>query len=313
MKAGLRQRAVNYRNDFRASLSAFGSISTALRVTAFNVFSDIFRKSRYPSGDLAVLAEGDLCLHSQTAVIRRFPRTIVRCTQCQVAFALERDSLARATDRHGSEYFLANKDFLYPDGKPDLFNYLMPRTLFFWALGFSAFRPEIKRSLDVGCGLGIMLKYMELFGYEAHGVEISPFAVDHARRELGLERIIQGTIREAAYPASHFSLVTLVHILEHLDDPVPTLQEVYRVLVPGGYAYVEVPSSERDTSDYGIDDHFWFYSVGSLHRLLNCIGFRDVRVGEGTFDKRLHNVPFIFAAACKPRANEHSPTGAKLA
>jgi SAM-dependent methyltransferase len=300
MKHALRQRVVNYRNDFRAALTATGSLRRAFQNLTFNFFSDFVPRSRPQHCDFNALSERELCPHTKTSPIRRFPRAIVRCSECQVAFAVERDSLDQATERHGGEYFLVNKDFLYPDGKPDLFTYLMPRTLFFWALGFPGFRPEIRRSLDVGCGIGIMLKYMELFGFEAHGVEISTWAVDYARRELGLQNIRCGTIFDAAFPSSNFSLVTLVHVLEHLDDPVPTLREIFRLITPGGYLYVEVPSSERDTSDYGIDDHFWFYNLGSLHRLLSCIGFRDVRIGEGTFDKRLHNVPFIFSAARKP-------------
>ena len=90
-------------------------------------------------------------------------------------------------------------------------------------------------------------------------------------------------MQTAAFPDGHFGFVTLVHVVEHLDDPVPTLREVLRVLEAGGWIYVEVPSSERDVSDYGIDDHFWFYTVDSLHRLLGCIGFREVKFGEGDF------------------------------
>ena len=259
--------------------------------------------SRKINADLTVLSPRDLCDHRSTVQIRTFPRTIVRCRACQVAFAVQRDSLGRATERHGGDYFLANKDFLYADGKPDIFSYMMRRVLFFWALGLSQFRPTNRRALDIGCGIGILPRYMQFLGYEAYGVEISQWAVEYARRELGVQNIIRGTVQDARFPSSHFSLVSLVHVLEHLDDPVPRLMEVYRVVEPGGYAYVEVPSSERDTSDYGIDDHFWFYNIPSLHRLLRCIGFRDVRIGEGTFDKRLHNVPFIFAAARRP---EHS-------
>ncbi len=300
MKKGLRQRLTNYRNDYRYARAASGSLSRGLRNSVFNAVSDLVHRSRRLDCDFSALSETDLCEHPDTVPIRKFPRTIVRCKACQVAFALERDGLDRAQERHGGDYFLANKDFLFADGKPDLFSYLMPRTLFLWALGFPALRPKSRRSLDVGCGIGIMPKYMEMHGYEAFGVEISEWAVEYARRELGLENVLRGTVQTAAFPGAHFGFVTLVHLVEHLDDPVPTLREAFRVLEPGGWIYVEVPSSERDVSDYGIDDHFWFYSVDSLHRLLACIGFRDVRIGEGTFEKRLHNVPFIFAAARKP-------------
>lgn len=300
MTKGLRRRAINYRNDFMGARRASGSVLRAVRNAVFNAYADLAHHSRRLRCDFDALSEGDLCTHGETKTVRRWPRKIVRCQRCQTAFAVVRDPLDRAEQRHGGDYFLANKDLLYPDGKPHLFNYLMPRTLFLWALGFSEFRPANRRSLDVGCGMGIMPKYMELHGFDAFGVEISEWAVEYARRELGLKNILHGTVQGAAFPADHFSFVSVVHVLEHLDDPVPTLQEVFRVLEPGGWAYVEVPSSERDVSDYGIDDHFWFYSLDSLHRLLGCLGFRNVRIGEGTFEKRLHNVPFIFAAARKP-------------
>ncbi len=295
----LRRRLVNYLHDCRSARAASGSLRLGLQNSVFNAFSDVVHRSRGLSCDFSALSQSDLCPHSVTVPIRRFPRSIVRCKACHVAFAVERDAVDRAEERHRGDYFLANKDFLYPDGKPDLFSYLMPRTLFLWALGFPELRPVTRRSLDVGCGIGIMPKYMEMNGYEAFGVEISEWAVKYARRELALQNIVRGTVQTAAFPDGHFGFVTLVHVVEHLDDPVPTLREVLRVLEAGGWIYVEVPSSERDVSDYGIDDHFWFYTVDSLHRLLGCIGFREVRIGEGTFDERLHNVPFIFAVGRK--------------
>jgi SAM-dependent methyltransferase len=231
--------------------------------------------------------------------VRRLPREIVRCRRCGVAFATHRDTVDRAEERHGGSYFLAHKNFIHADGTPDLFTYMMPRTLFLWALEFWTYRPDVRRALDVGCGVGILPRYFEFLGYEAHGVEISAWAVDYARRELGQNRVRQGTLESAAFPEGHFGLVTAVHVLEHLEEPAPILREIHRVMAPGGYLYVEVPSSDRDINDYLIDDHFWFYSPACLRRLLLAYGFDDVRVGEGTLERRLHNVPFIFASARK--------------
>jgi SAM-dependent methyltransferase len=273
-----------------------GGLANLLR----DVGADAFRGSRSLRCDFNALGEVDLCAHRDVKTIRTSPRRIVRCRRCGVAFAVQRDALDRAVEVHDGDYFLANKDFLYADGGADVFSYVMPRTLFFLALGFSHYRPANKRALDVGCGIGIMPRYLEFLGYEAYGVEISRWAVEYAERELDQHRITAGTVEQAGFPNAHFSLVTLVHVLEHLDDPVPTLRELFRIIEPGGYLYVESPCSERDTSDYTIPDHFWFYSPDSLRYLLSCVGFRDIRQGEGTFDKKLHNVPFLFAAAQRP-------------
>jgi SAM-dependent methyltransferase len=278
--------------------------ASVLRYVLFTAYADIFRRSRSLTCDFDALSDADLCSHSNVYAIRWLPRLIVRCRACGVAFATVRDNLNVATERHDGDYFLANKDFIYPDGKPDIFTYVMPRTLFFWALGFYGFRPANRRALDVGCGVGIMVRYLEFLGFDAEGVEISSWAVDYARNQLGLRSVRAGTVYDMHYSDGSFGLVTLVHVLEHVDDPVPLIRELFRILEPGGVLYVEVPSSERDTSDYFIDDHFWFYSKHALHRLLACIGFRDVQIGEGTFDHRLHNVPFIFARASKPKQPE---------
>lgn len=300
MERSLRQRLRMLRHEYDLGRGAGGSRLQGLRHAAFSVWADGVRRSRPLACDWNALTEADLCPHDDVRTIRFVPRLIVRCRRCGVAFATRRDDLSTATERHDGDYFRANRDFVYPDGKPDVFSYVMPRTLFFLALGMYAFRPRNRRALDVGCGIGIMVHYLRFLGFDAEGVEISEWGVEYARRELGLEKVRRGTVQEAAYPAASFSLVTLVHVVEHLDDPVPVLREVFRILEPGGLVYVELPCSERDPSDYYIDDHFWFYSPDSLKRLLSCVGFRDVRVGEGTFDPNLHHVPFLFAAGTRP-------------
>jgi len=39
-------------------------------------------------------------------------------------------------------------------------------------------------------------------------------------------------------------IVRAAHIFEHLKDPIHTMNELYRVLAPGGFAFIEVPSTD---------------------------------------------------------------------
>lgn len=41
-----------------------------------------------------------------------------------------------------------------------------------------------------------------------------------------------------------FDLVVFSHVIEHLDEPIPALRELVRVLRPGGLLYVECPSEK---------------------------------------------------------------------
>lgn len=264
----------------------------------FERYADRFRASRPFHCDPSPHASPPYCPHSETVTIRRHPREIVRCRRCQVAFATVRDPVERAREVHDQSYFEANRNFVYPDGSPNYFAYAMPRTLFFWALDMSRFPPR-GRALDVGCGNGLMLRYLRFLGYEPWGVEISDWAAEYARHQVGEERVTTGTLQSAAYPDGHFRIVTLVHVLEHLDEPAPLLEEIERVLEPGGLLYIEVPASESDVSDYRVGDHFWFYSVDALRFLLTCAGFVGIQVGQGSGNQRTHDVPFIFALGHK--------------
>jgi len=47
--------------------------------------------------------------------------------------------------------------------------------------------------------------------------------------------------RPFPFAAESFSEIFMYHVLEHLADPVATIEEVYRLLRPGGRVYIRVP------------------------------------------------------------------------
>lgn len=98
-------------------------------------------------------------------------------------------------------------------------------------------RPRI---LDVGCGTGANLKMLAQFG-DAEGVDVSEDALDFCRAR-GLQNVRRGAAEELPYEDGSFDLVTALDVVEHLDDDVTGLKEMYRVLRPGGYALLFVPA-----------------------------------------------------------------------
>jgi SAM-dependent methyltransferase len=98
------------------------------------------------------------------------------------------------------------------------------------------------RLLDIGCATGLFLH-----GFSKHpawtpfGVELNSHAAQEARDRYGLD-VITGTLEEARYPDGHFSAVTLWDVLEHLHDPAGSLQEIHRILAPGGILVLRVPN-----------------------------------------------------------------------
>jgi SAM-dependent methyltransferase len=98
-------------------------------------------------------------------------------------------------------------------------------------------RPEI---LDVGCGTGANLELLGTFG-SAQGVDVSSEALSFCRRR-GIAAVKEGQAEALPYEKNSFDVVTALDVVEHLDDDVTGLKEMYRVLRPGGRALLFVPA-----------------------------------------------------------------------
>jgi ubiquinone/menaquinone biosynthesis C-methylase UbiE len=105
--------------------------------------------------------------------------------------------------------------------------------------------PPDSRILDLGCGSGGLLLYLQKKAHirrRMEGVDASPTMVAWARREMRRQRIgglinirlASGT--DLPYPRSQFDVVFSTYVIKHLSDDELNLMldEVGRVLRPGG-------------------------------------------------------------------------------
>jgi SAM-dependent methyltransferase len=104
------------------------------------------------------------------------------------------------------------------------------------------------RILEVGCGTGGMSLYLATQGFEVTAIDreqYDPEALEAAREFSRRENIRLNVyladgaalpFREGSYEA-----VVCGNVVEHLEDPHAALAEIYRVLVPGGVAFVDFP------------------------------------------------------------------------
>lgn len=95
------------------------------------------------------------------------------------------------------------------------------------------------RILDVGCGTGANIKMLSQFG-EAEGVDVSDDALEFCRKK-GL-KVEKGTAEELPFADESFDLTTALDVIEHLDDDVAGLKEMYRVTRKGGRSLIFVPA-----------------------------------------------------------------------
>lgn len=145
--------------------------------------------------------------------------------------------------------------------------------------------PQKGRLLDFGCGAGYFLERAQQRGWDAHGVELGPWAGEAARRR-GVPNLHTARLQDLKYPDGHFDVVNASQVFEHLTHPLPELAEIRRVLKPGGVFLIDVPNYHTLPILLGVDDfmlnappqHVAFYTPRTLRKLLAAGGFVVERV-----------------------------------
>jgi len=98
------------------------------------------------------------------------------------------------------------------------------------------------RLLDVGCGNGDFLERMRGLGWAVRGVEPDPHARAVAADRLGGD-VVAPDLEAVASRGEAFDVVSLVHVIEHVADPIATLDACRRLLRPGGMVVIRTPNA----------------------------------------------------------------------
>ena len=131
--------------------------------------------------------------------------------------------------------------------------------------------PPTARLLDVGCGTGAILESFSR-RYQAFGTDMAPQAIDFCR-ERGLTRLYCGTL-ETYPPSEPFDLLTMLDMLEHVEDDGGLLRAARRLLRAEGHILIAVPAFPSLWSDHDeVLHHKRRYTRRGLRRLVEHAGF----------------------------------------
>lgn len=137
-----------------------------------------------------------------------------------------------------------------------------------------------KDYVDIGCGVGGVMGALNVAASSVSGVELQ----EETRNKLKDDGYTM--YKESKYlPSDSFDVASLFHVLEHLTDPIQTLQEIHTSLKPGGVIVVEVPHA-RDVllnlesfKDFSLwSEHLILHTRESLQKVLEVAGFTNIKI-----------------------------------
>jgi len=230
----------------------------------------------------ALLRNCPLCGSQQSDLVFE---TIRSCRHCGLKFVSPLSNYRG--ENEPDEYFLS--DYL-PLQHSNWENGLAERRSHIEMICEYSSLPPHPRLLDVGCALGMMLQEATRLGWEAIGVETSKFAAAYAARNTGCF-VYAGSLQQAAFEADSFDVATLMDVIEHVPEPCVLLDELHRVLRPGGVAFIVTPNFGSlfvrlyGPKAYGIgpEEHVTYFQRSTLKRALKKAGFRNIVVGSKDF------------------------------
>jgi SAM-dependent methyltransferase len=103
-----------------------------------------------------------------------------------------------------------------------------------------------RRILDAGCGTGFNLAHFARVGSSTvFGLDLSAAAL-HNVRKRGFNTVCQASIDDIPFASDSFDLIVTFDVLCQVDDPAgqKSLEEIRRVLRPGGLVFIRVPAFE---------------------------------------------------------------------
>lgn len=152
--------------------------------------------------------------------------------------------------------------------------------------------PPGAKILDAGCGTGGNLAMLSRHG-QVHAMELDPQARQMANAK-GIAQVLSGRLPdEVPYQQGQFDLVTLLDVLEHVEDDRSTLSVLGSLLKPGGYLLISVPAFQLLWSAHDeVHHHKRRYFLGDLKRKLENAG---LKVAYASYFNTLL-FPLIFSA-----------------
>ena len=147
--------------------------------------------------------------------------------------------------------------------------------------------------MDVGCGSGRFLRLFDRKGMRQsriYGLELTEKPVKQLQKE-GYQAFEKRVEDFNDMPHDSIDLVTMFHVIEHVEDPGTVVRQIRNWLSPGGIFAIETPNIDSIDArifrkswwgGYHIPRHWTLFNRKSLQKLVEDSGLEVVHIGYQT-------------------------------
>jgi len=161
-------------------------------------------------------------------------------------------------------------------------------------------------ALEIGCAQGEFLSELSKLSVEATGVEPSEAMVALGKASYDVE-IVNGIYNDLPEKESHYGLISLFHVLEHVADPLATLKRIRREIREDGTLFLEVPTlGDCQLAIIFKTIHPTTFVCSTLEAMLTMAGFEPLLVDEKGYHLR------VVARPVEPKAVTSFPEAASI-
>lgn len=135
----------------------------------------------------------------------------------------------------------------------------------------------IGKLYDVGAAAGFVMHTAQSKGWKVYGNELSWQAVAWARHHYGLD-IFHGFLEDDPFAVDNkFDLVVFWNTLEHVINPIESMNKAVKILKPNGHIHIEVPiKTSSDLTRFSPAGHMTEFEYRSLDILRDKCGLEEI-------------------------------------
>ncbi len=182
----------------------------------------------------------------------------------------------KAEELYDEGYYTGKSEYSYVDERSQF-----PYYAHVWDARLRSIQKHVSsgKFLDIGSSFGGFLSRAKAIGFTVQGVELSKFSSDYANQNQ--IPTYNGDLLSAKFPKHEFEVITLIEVIEHLENPALIFSEISRILKPGGLLVIQTANFEGwqaiqagSSYHYYLPGHIFYYSHSNLVSILEKKGFQ---------------------------------------